>query len=219
MPNSRDSSRRKEIDKDISSYISFLRKKDKRGFSGVLKSFKGKKKKRSVEMHPEVEMYGGAEKKSKKEEEKEEKEMEMEFEEGARQKTFWEKLKGILVFEKEPEESLEEAGERTEIEEEVAEAEKAEEPKSEIEEEYKEEVQKKDWISSIIDRIFVKTREEEEFEEVSDELAEDEQDMKSIAEISTNVMKMLPPEKLKEFKQSEEFHKFKEILKKRDLIK
>lgn len=210
--------RRRELDRDISSYISTLRRREKGALLSFLKKLKRKPKK-DVELHPEVSTYdeqGKEEKKKSKEElEKEEKETEEEFEEGAQKKTFLEWLKSLFVFEKKPDESLEEAGERRE-EEEKAEEEKAEE---ELEEEYQEEVKKESWISNLIAKIFVKSREEEELEEASDELAEDFQDMKTIAAISTKVMKMLPPEKMKEFKEGEDFAKFKEILRKRELIK
>ena len=176
MADESDVGRRKELDREISSYISGLRKKEKRVLVDFLKRLKGKKKPPKAELHPEVSTYGTQEEKPKKakEEEKEE-------------------------YRKR--ESAEEA------------------PASELEEEYVEEVQKQGWISRLVSRIFVKSREEEELEEASDELAEDIQDMKTIAEIATKVMKKLPPEEMKKFKESDEFHIFKEILKKRELIK
>lgn len=215
------SDRRKELDKDISSYISILRKREKRFLADFLKKFKRKKKKPKAELHPEVNVYGKdkeneKKKKSKEDAEKEEEEMEQHFEEGTSRKSFWGWLKGMLF-------SAAEAPEDFEVSEKEAEKEeireKETEERSELEEEYTEEVQNPGWISRLLGRIFVKSREEEELEDAADEIAEDVNDMKIIAEIATKVMKMLPPEKMKEFKQSEEFHKFKEILKKRELIK
>jgi len=216
MASDSDVGRRKELDREIGSYISSLRKKEKSSLLSFLKGLKGKGKKGRVELHPEVEAYGPAPAEPKKEEkeEKEGEELEEEFEEGAKKKTFWQWLKGIFAAEEEvdiPEEEYVE-----EIIEEEAEDEEAPE---EIEEEYVEEVQKKGFFARLFGSIFPKTREEEEFEEVSDELAEDIQDMKTIAEIATKAMKMLPPDKMKEFKETEDFKTFKEILKKRELIK
>jgi hypothetical protein len=217
MHDATETSRRKDLDKEMSSYISFLRKKEKKGISAIFKGLKGKKKKSSADLHPEVEAYGGEKhKKSKEEAEKEEKDMEMEYEKEPKPRTFWGWLKGRLVFEKEHDESLEDAAE--EQMEETARKE-SQEIEEEIEEEYQEEVEKEGWFTSLMNKVFVKSREEEELEEVSDELAEDVQDMKAIAEITTNVMKMLPPEKMKELKEGEDFQQFKEILKKRNLIK
>lgn len=213
--------RRKDLDKEMASYISGIRKKEKTPGKGFLKRFK-KKKKSSVELHPEVNAYGPdgqvEEKKSKEEIEKEEEEMDQEFEEGAKQKTFMEWLKGVFTFEKRPDENLEEAGERME-EEEIVEEKKELPEDEEIEDEYQEEVKKESWLGNFFAKFFMKSREEEEFEDVQDEISEDIQDMKKIAEIATKVMKQLPPEKMKELKESEDFIAFKEILRKRELIK
>ncbi|MFH0978930.1 MAG: hypothetical protein V1837_06555 [Candidatus Woesearchaeota archaeon] len=46
-----------------------------------------------------------------------------------------------------------------------------------------------------------------------------EEDLKSIAKITTNVMRKIPAEELTTYKDGEEFKRFKEILKKRNLIK
>ncbi len=214
--------RRKEIDKDISSYISLLRKKEKTSLLSFLKKLKGKSRKKDVELHPEVEAYGEEkkhEKQPKEEAEKEEEEIEKEFDEGAKKKTFGQWLKELFMEKREPtipsEDEIQEAVENAEKEKKI-EADAAEE---ELEDQYVEEIEKEGWFSRLIAKIFVKSREEEELEDAADEIAEDQQDMKVIAEISTKVMKMLPAEQLKEFKQSEEFHMFKEILKKRELIK
>ncbi|MBN2111574.1 hypothetical protein JW707_00590 [Candidatus Woesearchaeota archaeon] len=221
MVDAGDLGRRKNLDKEISSYISGIRRKERTPIKSILHKLKRKKKK-SVELHPEVSTYGNEgkaeEKKSKEETEKEEEEIEQEFEEGASQKTFMEWLKGMFTFEKKPDESLEEAGERMEEEEKAEEA-SEESPEDEIEDEYLEEVKKESWIGSLFSRIFMKSREEEELEDVQDEIAEDFQDLKVVAEIATKVMKQLPPEKMKSLKESEDFKMFKEILKRRELIK
>lgn len=52
-----------------------------------------------------------------------------------------------------------------------------------------------------------------------EQIFELEEDLKNISKITTNVMKKLPSEVLQEYKKSYEFEKFKEILKKRNLIK
>ncbi len=219
MVDDSDVGRRKELDREISSYISGLRKKDKRVLVDFLKRLRGKKKPQKAELHPEVSAYGQGEEKPKKakEEEKEEQEMEEEFKEGAKKRTFWGWLKSMFASSEEYEEF--EGAEEPEKEEYKKEEAAEEAPASELEEEYVEEVQRQGWVSRLVSRIFVKSREEEELEEASDEIAEDIQDMKTIAEIATKVMKMLPPEEMKKFKESDEFQIFKEILKKRELIK
>ena len=213
-----DFERRKEIDKDVSSYISGLRRKEKGSFKDILKKFK-RKKKQAVELHPEVSMYGPEgkveEKKSKEEIEKEEEELEQEFEEEANKKTIIEWIKGLFAS---PRGSSEDEDEFEKVEEPVEEK-VEEEPQNELEEEYREEVIKESWLTKLIAKLFVKSREEDELEDVQDEIAEDVQDMKKIAEIATKVMKKLPPEEMKVLKESPDFETFKEILKKRDLIK
>jgi len=60
---------------------------------------------------------------------------------------------------------------------------------------------------------------EEVDESGREETASLQEDMKSIAKITTNVMKKLAPEELSTLKRSAEFEQFKEILKRRNLIK
>lgn len=218
------SERRRELDKEMSSYISSRRKSSRKPIKDLLKRFKKKNKSSDVELHPEVSAYGNDSeeipKKSKQELEEEETELEKDFEEGSSKKSLFEWLREFFVFEKEPDESLEEAGERHEKEE--YEEEKEKEPETEeekLEDEYEEELEKEGWIDKIISKIFVKTKEEETVEDAEDIISEDQQDMKAIAEIATKVMKKLPPEELKALKQSEDFETFKEILKKRELIR
>jgi len=215
--------RRKELDKDISSYIGSLRKREKRVISDFLKIFKRKNKKHNAELHPEVSVYGKEhgqhpEKKSKEEMEVEEEDMEQHFEEGTTRKSFFGWLKEKFFTSNdvpEPDEDFEVSTE----EEKKEPKEEVDEVREELEDEYIGEVQKQGWFSRLMGKIFVKRREEEELEDAADEIAEDVNDMKIIAEIATKVMKMLPSEEMKEFKKSSDFHTFKEVLKKRELIK
>jgi len=214
-----DLGRRKEIDRDISSYITGLRKKERRVVADFLKIFKSKKRSSKAELHPEVSTYGPhptEKKKSKKEEELEDLEMEREVEEIVKRRPFLEWLSSKLSSKKSYEDEFVEEPEKEEyLKEEVVE----EAPLSELEEEYVEEVTKQGWFSRLASKIFVKSMPEEELEDAADEIAEDIQDMKVIAEIATNVMKQLPSEEMKEFKKIEDLHRFKENLKKRELIR
>jgi len=220
MTHSIDHERRREIERDISSYISVRRKKDRKGVKDIVKFFKSKKRKNDADLHPDVESYGGViPKKSKQEHEIEESEMERDFEEGSTKKTFWSWMKEKVIFEKEPHESLADSGEEMVYEEKTGEEHPPMAEDYEMEDEYVEEAAKDGWFSRLMGKVFVKSREEEEIEDVNDLVAEDMQDIKEIAEISTKVMKLLPADKLKEFKHGPDFEKFKEILRKRELIK
>jgi len=216
-----DTERRKELDKDISSYITGLRKKDKRVLIDFLKKLKRKKRAPKAELHPEVETYGPVHeepKKTREIEEKEDAELEQEFEETVKRRSFWSWLSSKLSSGKsydDEDEFVEEPEKMEYKKEEIVE----EAPASELEEEYVEEIQRQGWVSRLVGKIFVKSREEDELEDAADEIAEDIQDMKTIAEIATKVMKKLPSEEMKEFKKSDEFLIFKEILRKRELIK
>lgn len=220
MAEEENTDRRKDLDKEISMYISGRRKKKRTGVRHFLKKLKRRPKKK-VEFHPEVAAYGeeAAKKKRKAENDESEEEaekVEEEFEEGAKKKTFWEWLKSKFSSEKKVEvEDMEKEFE--EVPEKMTEEEIKEE--KELETEYKEEVKKEGFFSRLFGKFFVKTREEEEFQEASDQIAEDYQDMKTIAQIATKALKMLPAKEMKAFKESDDFVIFKEILKKRNLIK
>ncbi len=218
MDNTQDNERRKEIDKDISSYLSVRRKKEKTGIMGFAKSFSRKSRKEEARMHPEVETYGGeAPKKSKGQQEQEEKSMETDFEEGSKKKTLWGWLKGKAASSNE--EQADDSEKEVVIEEATGKQHAPTPEDYEIEDDYEDESSKEGLFSRIFGKVFAKTGAEEELEDANDEISEDIQDIKEIAEISTKVMKMLDPEKLKEFKHSPDFEKFKEILKKRQLIR
>jgi hypothetical protein len=221
--------RRKELDKDISSYIATRRK----GGAGFLKSVIGIFKSENdvnVMLHPEMEKYGDEKEKLKKKEEEEKDsevqvdELEEEFEEGAKPGVL-ERIK-LFFFEDEieikPEENISPEDVQKVIDEnsEKEEAEAQEEEDSELEEEYDEGAREKGIIGRFIDRLFVSTKEsdEEQAEDVM-ETVDKFDDLKKVAEISTKVMKMLPKDKLNELKSSDDFKNFKEILKKHDLIK
>lgn len=220
--------RRKELEKDISSYISTRRKIG----GGFLKSISGIFKSSNdvtVKLHPEVEAYGKEKEERRKKEEKEEKaeeveELEEEFEEGAKpgflarvRNFFFEEEKAGSVEDIPPEEVEKVIEENRKKEEEEA---QEEEGNAEIEDEYDEGVREKGLIAGFLGKLFGKAGANENV--CADEIAEAVEtidDLKKVAEISTKVMKMLPPEKVKELKESGDFKDFKEILKRHNLIK
>jgi len=130
-------------------------------------------------------------------------------------KPFWSFFTDIFKTEPkvaEPEESLEEA---EELEEEYKDLEGMEEDVKEVEDEIEE---KKASVFKRLFDIFKTEPKEEIIEEVQDEYTLNE-DVKDALKILTGWLKQLPPEKLKRFKESEDFVKYKEILKKYNLIK
>ena len=130
-------------------------------------------------------------------------------------KPFWSFFTDIFKTEPklaEPEENLEEA---EELEEEYKDLEGMEEDVEELEDEIEE---KKESVFRRLFNIFKTKPKEEIIEEVQDEYTLNE-DVKDALKILTNWLKQLPPEKLKRFKESPDFEKYKEILKKYNLIK
>ncbi len=92
-----------------------------------------------------------------------------------------------------------------------------------IEEEYE---QKKGFFKRLFSDIFKDTKKKDSFEEAEEDkvkqtLEKEEvlKDMKELARISLSVIKQLPPEIIHDFRNSEDFSKLKEILKKHGLIK
>ncbi|MGM5488014.1 MAG: hypothetical protein ACQESG_03640 [Nanobdellota archaeon] len=76
---------------------------------------------------------------------------------------------------------------------------------------------RKGLIKSII-RLFKEQPEREE-PEISPDTTELEEELKEVARFTVDVMKSLPKRKIQDLKHREEFKRFKEILKKRDLIR
>ena len=112
--------------------------------------------------------------------------------------------------------------------EDLEEMEDLKEEKEELEEEYLEleeiedEIEeKKESIFKKISNIFM-AREKEACEEVIEEIAEQytlNEDVKDAFKILTLWIQKLPPLELKNFKESEDFQKYKEVLKKYNMIK
>lgn len=131
-------------------------------------------------------------------------------------KPFWSFFTDIFKTEPKeeigPEKGIEEA---EELEEDYKELEEMEENVEELEDEIEE---KKESIFRRLFDIFKTEPKEEIIEEVQDEYTLNE-DVKDALKILTGWLKQLPPEKLKRFKESEDFEKYKEILKKYNLIK
>ncbi|MEM4282367.1 MAG: hypothetical protein QXU88_02485 [Candidatus Woesearchaeota archaeon] len=75
------------------------------------------------------------------------------------------------------------------------------------------ESEKKGFFEKLLERLGLKRKEPEIISEPPN------QDIKELARICFSVVKKLPPEELKGFKESEDFAKFKEILKRHNLIK
>lgn len=85
---------------------------------------------------------------------------------------------------------------------------------------------KKGVLTKILEGVGLVTVEEKKSEEIPQEevqklLEKDDitQDTREIAKIALSVIKKLPPEQLAEYKQSQEFLRLKELLKKHQLIK
>lgn len=93
-------------------------------------------------------------------------------------------------------------------------------------EEVLEEGPKKGFVTKMLETLGLVTVEEKKPEEIPQEevqkmLAQDDvvQDTKEIAKIALAAIKQLPPEQMSTFKQSTEFARLKELLKKHQLIK
>ena len=127
--------------------------------------------------------------------------------------------------EREEAEELEEGYEELEdLEGEMKEIERLEEEYEDLDEmeedveELEEQIDRKK--ENIFKRMFgmFKFEPKEEIDEFEEEFELNE-DIKDIIKILTNWIKQLPPEKLKSFKESEDFERYKEILKRYNLIK
>ncbi|MFH1849115.1 MAG: hypothetical protein ABH879_02920 [archaeon] len=102
--------------------------------------------------------------------------------------------------------------------------EKLDEKETELKKEEEIVIEKKNSvIRNFLDQLRFLKREEEMAEEDSGEASPRENemlaDMKDLAKISTRVMKSVPKEKMGDFKNSDDLKRFKEILKKYNLIK
>ena len=94
-----------------------------------------------------------------------------------------------------------------------------EEEKEILDKEKELEIKKENFIV----RFFKRFRfSKEEVEDIEGEVFSDESvndDLKEIAKITTSLMKIVPPKRFEEFKESDEFKKFMEILDRNNLIK
>lgn len=103
------------------------------------------------------------------------------------------------------------------------------EEKGESKEVYQEiKPRKKSFISSILSKIGGSKDEvdeqfideyEEEMEGLDKDLSETREDIKAVAKFATEVMAKLPPNQVDAIKETPEFGKFKEVLKRYELIK
>ena len=167
--------RQTEFDKELGEYLSG-RKKKKIDVLGVIKGLMPKSTPPPVELPPEVEPYGGEEKKPEPEKVEAEVKVETLDEEITGQKrSIWRALVDRFKFKP-----------------------------------YKEALEQKD-----------KKLEEEEEGRIKEMVAKELmlKDLRDTAKITLYLIKQLPPERLKEFKQSSDWTDFKEILKKYNLIK
>ena len=130
-------------------------------------------------------------------------------------KNFWQIVKNFFVTETKKEDLDE--GEMKEIERLEEEYEDLDEMEEDVEE-LEEQIDRKK--ENIFKRMFgmFKFEPKEEIDEFEEEFELNE-DIKDIIKILTNWIKQLPPEKLKSFKESEDFERYKEILKRYNLIK
>ncbi len=81
--------------------------------------------------------------------------------------------------------------------------------------------QKKGWLSGMVDKLFGEAADEDvPAEAVSQVTSTDASaDLKELARISLAVMKKMPGDLVHEFKQSADYDRFKELLRKHQLIK
>ncbi len=79
---------------------------------------------------------------------------------------------------------------------------------------------KKGWFSGMVDKLFGAEEAPEDVSEVQSQVSStDATDLKEIARISIIVMKQLPGDAIHDFKQTPDYDKFKDILRKHQLIK
>jgi hypothetical protein len=130
-------------------------------------------------------------------------------ESGMIKKSFWKRFKGWLIEDDEvplPEKFVESM-------------EKIEKVEEELKEEGIEDKELEKEKSNLIMRFVSRFRPERKTTALQEQIFDLEEDLKTIAKITTYVMKQLPAEQLQEYKKSRDFGTFKEILKKRNLIK
>ncbi len=210
-----------DFNRDLSRYISSRRKLGKPFHVQVYDAIK-QTKKRLTYIKP-----------SKAEEKEEEPlEIEVESEEPEEIKEEYEEIEEEIKKEKKPfwsfftnifktepkevaEEIPEEKEETEELEEEYKDLEEMEEDVEELEGEIEE---KKESVFRRLFDIFKTEPKEEIIEEVREEYTLNE-DVKDTLKILTNWLKQLPPEKLIKLKESDDFAKIKDVLKKYNLIK
>lgn len=80
---------------------------------------------------------------------------------------------------------------------------------------------KKSWFSNVMERLFGPEEEATLHEEPEEDVPEGDprQDLREVASIALLVIKQLPNKTLEEFKESRDFVKFKEILRRHKIIK
>jgi hypothetical protein len=126
-------------------------------------------------------------------------------------KSFWNILMNFFKTQPKEEGQMEEV---EELKEEYEDLDDMEEDVEELEEQIEE---KKESIFKKLLNVF-KTNPKDEVEEF-DEMLDLNEDVKEVIKILTNWIKQLPLDKLKEFKNSEDFQKYKEVLNNYNLIK
>ena len=98
---------------------------------------------------------------------------------------------------------------------------KEEKPPGEMETDY--ETAKKGWLSSMVDKLFGAEASEVNQDELAlqtaPSLLETTDDLKEIARISLHVLRQMEGDQIKDFKQTPDYEKFKDILRKHNLIK
>ena len=166
-----------------------------------------------IALHPDVEAYSEEEPTQIKEETDTEA-VEQEFD-AAKKAGFFSWLKSFFVEEEQPPQDIPEEMVAEEIQ-------KGEEQKEEAQEEEAEvyDAAQKGWIKRFLTTLFGGEDGEQNFD--ADEIAgaiTTQDDLKEVARISMNVMRMLPPERVAELKNTEDFQKFKEILKSHNLVR
>ena len=86
-------------------------------------------------------------------------------------------------------------------------------------------VEKKSWFSNLMEKVFGPDEDELVPEAVGEEVTnvvpsdELQTDMRNLAEISLGIIRRLPQRTLEDFKSSDDFGQFKEILRKHSIIK
>ncbi len=210
-----------EFNRELSKYLTSRRTKGKRVHVQIYDAIKetgkkfGKLKFPKPESEPEIVDIPPEEEKEEPKLEEEYKELEdLEEEVREEKKSFWNILMNFFKAKEKNELEAEEKEEVEELKDEYDDLDEMEEDVEDLEEQIDE---KKESIFKKLLNVF-KAKPKNEVEEF-DEMLELNEDVKDVIKTLTKWIKELPPEKIKQFKESDDFKKYKEVLSNYNLIK